>query len=275
MTTFLYSLSQTLSDRLAEVTETVDRAELCADKDRALYNILCRSASVFLVSGLEAFLKDLHEAIQSDLNTHVESFAKMPRGMQREFATKVVYFEGVPDSETNKRSTQLIKFFSANSVNIDMLAFPYKENVNKNPSVNFVDHSFNRYGITSVTHCLRGSKFEAVFDGDRYTNLALQRQIIRMRSTLFHFPYRILPPEYIMSDWERKKGDTPPSSLWQDFLETILRRRHGVVHAETRDNPTSWKSLRTDINKLEAFFAGVMFAASSLLGRDMQSAPEQ
>lgn len=271
MTTFLFALSETFSERLCEVTDIVSRAEACSDQDKALYDILCRAASVFLVSGLEAFLKDLNEAIQSDLNTNVAKFSEMPRGMQREFAAKIVSFDSVPEPETVKRVNQLIKFFSINSVTIDMLAFPYKENSNKNPSVNFVDQSFSKYGIASITHCLHGSKFEAVFDGDAYTNLTLRRQIKRMRSTLYHFPYRDLPTEFVMKDWERKKGATPPGSLWHDFLETILRRRHGVVHAETRNNPTSWKSLQTDIGKLEAFFAGITFAASSLIGKDVRS----
>ena len=269
MTTFAYTLSEGISARLAEIREIGTRAESEFDKDPIIYDILCRSGSILIVSALEAFIKDLNTAIQSDLTSNISKFSDMPKKMQREFSEKIVYFEGVPEADIKKRSNQLLKFFENNSVKIDMGAFNYRESLNKNPSANMVDSAFNRYGINSILHCLSGSKFEAVFNNDSSTDFVLKREIIRLRATLFAFPYKPMPPSFDMKDWLPLKAQSVPNSIWHTFLENMLRRRHGVVHADTRDNPTSWQAINDDSNKLEILFSGLLFAASSLIGKDI------
>lgn len=271
MTTYLFALSESFSSRLDEISAIVRRAESAFEKDQELYDILCRAGSVLIVSGLEAFLKDINEAIQSDINANIETFSKMPDGMKREFAHKIAYLEGASDADIQKKSKQITSFFSSNSVKIDLGAFPYKENVNRNPSANVVDLAFNKYGIKSILYCLHKSKFEAIFDGDPSSNMLLRRHIKRMRATLYQFPYKALPAAFTLIDWKGKKGDPAPNSLWHEFLGHILRRRHGVVHADTRNNPTAWESLRVDVEKLEILFAGITYAASSLLAEDMEA----
>lgn len=269
MTTQVYSLAENIEDRLAELRAIVSYAEAAFDKNEVLYSILCRAGCVLAVSALEGFLKDINVAIQSDLNMSVPTFSGMPKSMQREFSKKVVFFEGVPEAETQKRTNQLLKFFEANSVKIDMGAFSNKENANKNPSANVVDSAFGRYGINSVLHCLSGSRFEVVFDNDSATDSLLRREIRRMRATVYKFPYKALPDKFKMSDWVPSKGKSVPSSIWHTLIENLLRRRHGVVHADTRANPTSWNTLKEDANKLEILFHAILLATSSFIGSDI------
>lgn len=271
MTTFLFALAEDFSSRLIEVKAIIARAEKAFEKDEELYDILCRAGSVMIVSGLEAFIKDIQEAIQSDINANIASFADMPSAMQKEFAYKIAYLEGASDSDVQKRAHQIAKFFRVHSVKIDMSAFPYKESTNKNPAANFVDNVFVKYGISSILYSLRGTKFENVFDGNSATTDVLRRKIKRLRSTLYKFPYRELPDTFAVTDWAGKKKPAEDSTLWHDFLGHILRRRHSVVHADARDNPTSWEGLRSDAEKLEILLAGITFAASSLLGADLRS----
>ena len=272
MTTFVYALAEGIPDRLSELRLSIKHAEHFSEKDEGLYSILCRAGCVLAVSSLEAFLKDVSDAIQSDLNANVDAFSKMPKSMQREFARKVVHFDNVPEDDIQKRVTHLLKFLSVNTVTIDMAAFPYKENQNRNPSANVIDHSFKRYGINSVLHCLSGSRFEVVFGNDSAADLLLRREIKRMRANLYHFPYKPLPSKFTVADWTPVKGKDVPQSMWHTYLENLLRRRHGVVHAETRDNPTSWEALRADAEKLEVLMSGVTFAVASLVGRDLGTA---
>lgn len=269
MTTSVYSLASDMDVRLAEMRGLVSRAEKAFDTDEKLYDLLCRAGSVLLVSALEGFIKDVNVAIQTDLNLNVASFSAMPRRMQKEFTDKIAYYDSVPEVEMQKRSAQLSRFFNLNSVNIDMGAFPYKENVNKNPSANVIDIAFHKYGIQSVMHCLAGSRFEVVFDNDNVTDFLLRREIKRMRATLFRFPYRSLPKAFEMTDWVPSKGQVVPVSLWHTFLENILGRRHAVVHADTRGNPTSWQALNDDINKMDIMFNALLLAVASLLGADL------
>lgn len=269
MTTHVYSLAEEIGSRLTELDNIVGKAESVFGKDDVLYDILCRAGCVLAVSALEGFLKELNTAVQSDLNANIATFSGMPKNMQREFSRKIVYFNDVPEAEIQKRTGQLIKFFHANSVNIEMGAFNYKEHENKNPSANMVDGLFSKYGINSVLHCLSGSKFEVVFDNDSATDLVLRREIRRMRATLYKFPYRELPSKFKMEDWTPVKGQSVPTSIWHTFLENLLIRRHGIVHADTRSNPISWYALKEDSKKLEILFHGVLFALSSFISKDV------
>jgi len=269
MTTYMYSFAEGLTDRLAELDAITSRAQTEFDNDQVLYDILCRAGCVLAVSALEGFLKDISVAIQSDLNTNIPLFSGMPKNMQREFSKKILQFDGVPEPELQKRANQLINFFEDNSVKIDMSAFSYKENVNKNPSVNIVDSAFSRYGINSILHCLGGSRFEVVFDNDSATDFLLRREIRRMRATIYKFPYKKLPGAFQMKDWVAIKGQAVPSSIWHTFIEKLLGRRHSIVHADTYDNPTAWSVLKDDSNKLEILFHGITLAASSFIGSDI------
>jgi hypothetical protein len=268
MTTQMYSLAEGIDLRLAELNNIVERARGAFDNDMVLYDVLCRAGCVLSISALEGFLKDINTAIQSDLNANVPTFSEMPKSMQREFSKKIVQFDGVPEPEIQKRANQLIKFFHSNSVNIDMSAFSYKENVNKNPSSNVVDGSFYRYGLNSVLHCLSGSRFEAVFDNDSATDSVLRREIKRMRATVYKFPYGKLPDKYAMTDWTPIKGQNVPASIWHTLLENLSGRRHSVVHADTLANPTSWHALRDESNKLGILFHGILYAVSSFISKD-------
>ena len=269
MTTSAFALAADIDSRLNEMRNIVSRAEKAFDVDEELYDILCRAGSILLVSALEGFIKDLNVALQTDLNLNIENFSAMPKKMQREFANKMAYYDNVPDAERHRRSSQILKFFEINSVNIDMNAFPYKENLNKNPSSNFIDSSFAKYGIQSALHCLAGSRFEVVFDNDTATDVVLRREIRRMRATLFHFPYRALPEKFELVDWAPDRGRVIPNSLWHTYLENISGRRHTIVHADTQANPTSWQILKDDTNKMEVMFNALLLAVASLLGRDL------
>lgn len=269
MSTFLYRLAESLPVKLSEMRAIVSRAQSASETEEELYDILCRAGAVLIATSLEGIIKDINVAIQSDLNEHVASFAAMPVGMQRTFASRILFFEGVSPGDLEKRVNQLVRFFKTNSVNIDMEMFTYKDRDHKNPTANIVDRAFNRYGINSVLHCLSGSKFEAVFSGDKSENIRLRRDIKRMRSTLYKFPYATLPPRYETADWIPVKGQLVPNSIWNEYLGNILRRRHGVVHADSMVNPTSWEVLRSDTEKLEILFSGIIYSVSSLLSKDI------
>ena len=269
MKTHVYSLAEEIGAHLTELDNIISQAESTFGENDVLYDILCRAGCVLAVSALEGFLKELNTAVQSDLNENIATFSNMPKNMQRDFCRKIVYFKDVPEADIQKRIGQLTAFFHANSVNIEIGAFNYKENENKNPSANMIDGLFNKYGINSVLHCLSGSKFEAVFDNDSATDIVLRREIKRMRATVYKFPYKELPKKFNMEDWVPIKGQTVPTSLWHTFLENLLRRRHGIVHADTQANPTSWHTLKEDSNKLDILFHGVLFAVSSLISKDI------
>lgn len=265
MSTATYELSRSIPARIGELRVLVDHASKCETEDESLYNAICRAAAVLMASHLEGFLKELVRSITLDLNFHIEEFSSMPLAMQRTFCMKIAFYEGVSNAEIEKRVTQLISFFSSNNVKVDMSAFPYKENANKNPSPAFIDATLGAIGVPSVLAALKGGRFEAVFDGNHHTDYMLRRDLRRYQSTLYHFPYRALPPPYTFN----RNKDKAEGSIWWEFINGVMNRRHSVAHGDTLENETSWSELRTDALKLEVLMFAIIYHSCGFLGLNL------
>jgi hypothetical protein len=159
-----------------------------------------------------------------------------------------------------------LAFFGQNSVTIDFKAISYKENPNRNPSINFIDNAFAKLGVPDIVGAISGGKLDAVFDNDRQTNYLLKRSLLRFRATLFKFPYRPLPADYTFRFRAGKARDrVGEQSLWHAFIEEVLARRHKVAHGDTLANETTWETLQVDIAKLEVLLQGLTYAAAAYL----------
>ena len=265
MSTATYELARSIPARVGELRVLVDHAAKCESEDESLYNAICRAAAVLMASHLEGFLKELVRSIVLDLNFHIEEFSYMPAAMQRTFCMKIAFYEGVSSAEVEKRVAQLISFFSSNNVKVDMSAFPYKENSNRNPSPSFIDTTLGAIGVPSVLAALKGGRFEAVFDGDHRTDYLLRRDLRRFQAKLYQFPYKALPTPYTFN----KSKDKTEGSLWWEFINGIMNRRHSVAHGDTLENETSWAELRTDALKIEVLMFAIIYRSCSFLGESL------
>lgn len=192
MSTACFELAHSIPTRLSELRVLIDQAASSESKNETLHNAICRATCVLMASHLEGFLKDLTRSLLQDLNFYLGKFDKMPKAMQHEFCRKVAFFEGVPKEDIDQRITQLKAFFIKNTVNIDLKAFSYKENSNKNPSNDFIENSMSKLGVPDVLNLISNPAFETVFDDDERINFVLDRKLKSLVAGLYKFPFREL-----------------------------------------------------------------------------------
>lgn len=266
MSTATFEIAMSITTRLAELKRLVTHAVHSRDvlKDENIYNSICRACCILLASNLEGFLKELSRSLILDLNYYLKDFSKMPSVMQRAFCEKMVYFEGVPDKDQMARVNQLIAFFTKNSVQIDLQAISYKQNDNKNPSPSFIDTVFEKLGIYSMLNTLADSRLEDVFKNNSRLNYTLLRDMSKFRSYLYSFPFNSPPPEYTFKKIEKKEKKVAlDNTIWHDYIDEILTRRHSIAHGDTLNNDTTAEQLESDILKLEVLMYGVLYSATS------------
>jgi len=266
MSTAVYDVAQSIQLRKQEIDILAKEAERIAAKNELLYKSLCRACCVMIASHLEGFVKDLTRSLVRDFNYNHTAFSQMPAAMQRTFCEKIAFYEGVEKKDVETRISQLKSFFTSNSVNIDFDAFNYKQNVNKNPTGDVIDAAFSKIGVPNILGSLSGSNLEAVFDNEYRTNYKIMRDMRRMRSTTYRFPYQKSSP-VIGFDFKRAKEQKgrQVASLWHTYVEEIMTRRHQIAHGDTMDNVTTHENLLLDAVKLEALMHGILFASAEFL----------
>ncbi len=271
MSTACFELAYSIPMRLAELKVLIDQAAAAEADNEPLYNAICRATCVMMASHLEGFLKDLTSSLLQDLNFYLGRFDKMPKAMQYEFCRKVAFFEGVPKDEVEQRINQLKMFFNKNTVNIDLKAFTYKENSNKNPSKDFIQNSMSKLGIPDVLNLIAVPAFEVVFDNDERTNWLLDRKLKGLVSSLYKFPFRELQGTFEIKKAGTSKSKKVSSTLWHAFIEEMMNRRHAVAHGDSLNNDTTWEELRRDSSKLRVLMYGIIFSACSYLSKGVST----
>ncbi|MBY8338150.1 hypothetical protein KYN89_13955 [Alteriqipengyuania sp. NZ-12B] len=260
MITGTFELVYSIPKRIGEVQLLVNRASDSKDSDPEFYDALCRASAVLLAAHLEAFLKELSSNVIADLNYHIRDFAQMPEILKREFCRKIAFYKGVESSEIEKRIRQLMDFFERNNVAIDLSAFSYNENPNKNPSPDLIQSTLNKIGVPNVLHSIKGEDFTSVFDGNYRTDWAMRRKMRKATSAVYSFPYRSLAGDF---SFERRRPASGEKTLWHEFIETVMTRRHSIVHGDTIENSSSATELGRDAEKLLVLMYGLSFSVAT------------
>lgn len=259
MSTSTFELVHSIPLRVDEIKLLLAHATDVKERDEPFYDALCRAAAILLASHLEAFLKELSLNIISDLNDNLEQFSKMPEALKREFCYRIAFYDGVEKKEVDKRIKQLLRFFNSNSVKIDLSAFNYLQNPNKNPSVDTIQSSLDKLGVPNVLHSIDCGSFTCVFDGNMRSDYVLKRQLVAMASRVYDFPYRQMINAF---SFNREKPTKGQKTLWHEFVETVMNRRHSIVHGDTLDNKSSAEELQRDAEKLLVMMYAISYSAT-------------
>lgn len=265
----MFEVAKSLSLRNAELERLISLADEKIDVNEDAYNTLCRACCVLLASHLEGFLKDLGKSLIMDLNFYLKSFSKMPPAVKNTFCQKIAFYEGVKSEEINMRAKQLATFFDNNSVAVDMHAFSYKETANKNPGGDVIDSSLAKLGIPNVLLSITGGKLESIFKNDPAQIFVVRRDIKRLRSTLYSFPYKKLPKIYDFKYKEDKAGVRTGKTIWHTFIGDVMGRRHTIAHGDTMNNEVTSAQLRQDVERLDVLMHGLMYSAVNHVVKDM------
>lgn len=264
MSTAVFEVARSIPLRIQELQRLATLAADTEKTDEASYNTLCRACCVLLAAHIEGFIKDLSKTLISDFNFNLKSFSKMPEAMKRTFCEKIAFYNGIEQSEIDQRIKQLTTYFSAQDISIDFDAFTYKENKNRNPGPDVIESAFNKIGVPSMLKSISANRFENIFKNDNGLSFDLRRDMKRHHCKLYKFPYQPLPKKYSFNHKSKSKGGDE-TTIWHEFIEGIMRRRHTIAHGDTLSNETNHQELHQDIEKIEILMHGILYSSTTYL----------
>lgn len=260
MPTFLQELITTTDLRWKEVELLIEEADK-HDVGDVMYDSLCRSTSILMISHMEGFIKDLAKSLVDDLNRNL-SFSDFP--IPAKEAVAASYYSSAMTEEKDFRRFQMsliktLEDVSDFEVNVD--AFLFAGNGNKNPKPDMILQVLRKFGVRDVFKHLHGSSYEDVFESSRAASrrLSLLHRIVFRACNSFPYTASLTKSSGLISS--NYQGQT----VWQEFLNNINSRRHQIVHGNTFENTTTVRDLRSTINNIRLFQLLVIYVVCAQL----------
>ncbi|MFB7815648.1 MAE_28990/MAE_18760 family HEPN-like nuclease [Paenibacillus chitinolyticus] len=257
MSTFAYDLANSIDERLEEVDILILKADEFKETDEEFYNALCRSSIVLLTGHFEGFVKESAKTIVHDIN-RFSSFKFAPNPIKRTFCNS---FIDISDAANQKRLNSLIDTFDNLDTELKPEPFLYEANDgNKNPSPKVVEKILKNFGVTDFFGVLNSSLLDDVFKNDKsetesILNLLKEHVIAGVQS----YPYSLDPNRFQLQSGRRRTQDR---TLWETFLDNLLRRRHSIAHGTiiyNEDSSDEIKSIKTKLQVLHYAYMLVLF----------------
>lgn len=246
MATFLYDFVHKLEENWCEVDILLVEAKKYENSNLELYNALCRSISVLIVAHLEGFVKELAKALIHDFNNNC-SFKELPPPIQRTYCRK--YLGNINDSNKKNHENKvkiLMEKFS--EVECKISYEPFFSKSNKNPKPDVIQTIFQNFGVKSVFSHLHESKIDSVFsDTPTVIKSDIEEQKKYILNIVETFPYS---GTLTRMQLEKVEEGMPKRTLWEEFLDQINMKRHGVAHGSNFDNVESAFALESIKDKV-------------------------
>lgn len=268
MSTFLLEHVDSLVIRNSEIDCLIDAAiELDGyPMFHSLFNSICRSITIMMISHFEGFVKESTRAVIYDLNKFSD-FNRIPEGAKRTFcASFMPSNDDKPGKELNDRIKRLIQTFNGLDVKLQHEPFNVDGDA-KNPSPNIIDKIARNFGVKRFFAALEGSRLDAAFVGTPLADLQILLDEMRghLRSTVHVFPYRTNAAQFGLDISKEGRGATN----WSSFLDNALRDRHAIAHGAQLDNTKTIaeiKEVRTKLQILKCAY--VLVLASHISAND-------
>lgn len=242
---FVNYLLSTLDSRWDEISILLTTAKDCEQSNERLHDAICRSICVLMVAHFEGFYKDLIKNVIEDLKVN-NNFSELSTHIQRNYCGIFIDPKSSPETK-NKITESLIEKFK--EVNIVIAHDPFLFTKNENPKPQIIEQIFENLGIKKIFEILASSDYEVIFQEE---NGVLERKIGELRTELnnysYSYPYEYDRSYFNMNPTVNKK--LKQRTLWQEFLDEINRRRHGIAHGTNIDNHHSVEELNVTKNKL-------------------------
>ena len=237
-----------------EVDILIRKAKDVKESEEALYNALCRSITILIVSHMEGFLKLLVKSFIDDLNTNCE-FKDLKKGIQRTYC--LTYIE---DEKQTEKINKLIDKFSEYKCRLSSEGFLFEKN--KNPNVQIIQIIFSNFGITKVFTWFNESEIlNEIFEDSLFRIKEIQMTLKdELSLKLSSFPFDL---NEIIEKYEIKKAKNV-SNLWEDFIKDINQKRHSIVHGNVFSNTEDIHSLELRKEKVIVFQYMLILVLASL-----------
>ena len=254
MSTNLVTLLEKLDRQWKELDQLIDNAKENRANNEDLYNALCRSISILIVSHLEGFTKELVKNIIFDLSEGF-SFREMPIAIKKTYCCKYI---GVKNDHNkgsyDKIIAKLLEKFDEINIRIEDESFLFVDNKNPKPSI--IEKLFKNFGINNIFKYLDTSKLDDAFSSTTSELSELLEELkIYITSHIQTFPYTFELESYGLDSTNNIQGTR---TLWQSFLDEINKKRHNIVHGNNFENAD-------DINELEKAKMKIMILQFGLI----------
>lgn len=258
---FINFLLTELDNRWHEVSILLEIANKYEEKNRVLHDAICRSVSVLMVAHFEGFYKDLIKNIIEDLKIN-KKFCDLSKSIQRSYCS--IFIDSQSSSQTQHRIKELLieKF---NEVDAPISYEPFLFNKNENPKPKIIETLFENIGIKKVFEILESSEYENVFQEE---NNSIEKRVEELTQILDNYSYSF-PYEYEKSYFNMKPISNKKSTqrtFWEEFLDEINRRRHGIAHGSDLSNAHSVEELILTKNKLRCLELALLHIVIEFFG---------
>ncbi|MEO4110893.1 MAE_28990/MAE_18760 family HEPN-like nuclease [Acinetobacter pittii] len=259
--TFINFLLSDLDSRWNEISILLQSAKDHEKSNQVLHDAICRSVSVLMVARFEGFYKDLIKNFIEDIKIN-KKFCDLSSAIQRNYCS--IFIDPKSHSNTQNRVTELLiqKF---NEVDIVITYEPFLFNRNENPKPQIIETIFDNIGIKKIFEILESSEYENIFQEE---NSSIEERITRFTEMLdtysFNFPYAYEDTFFNMKPTSNRKGKS--RTLWEEFLDEINRRRHGIAHGSDLGNGHSVESLILTKNKIRCLELALIHVVIEFFG---------
>jgi hypothetical protein len=254
MSTFVQDITLSIEHHWREVELLVSLAK-DNEANEALYNALCRSATVLMIAHFEGFIKSCVKAVIDDINKF-SKFSDLPTQLKQTFCNKLV--QSPEEKKDNKhlyqRISKLIEILDMSGVQLsetDFLILNEYGNFQNNPKPDLIDKICNNFGIIGFFERISNSDFDIVFTDER---TELENLTQRLREHLIEgskaYPYTIDTSSFNIKPNPRSSKGESRRTLWQAFLDELHRKRHAIAHGSDMSNQSSTEEIILGKDKL-------------------------
>lgn len=259
MPTFLQDLSDSMEEKWNEIDTLIEVSKCERDENEALYNAMCRSITILIVSHLEGFMKNLVKSVIRDINENM-CFSELPEVIRYTYCKNYIPINiGESEKSHYTKLKKLSEKFSDIECVISHEPFLFYEK-NKNPNKSVITSVFSNFGFKNIFHYIHNSDIDEVFSESLSGITSIKEKLRSDIHTLTEdFPYSL---NDTFDKYNFKKQKINSQTLWEDFIVETNQNRHAIAHGNNFNNTDDVHSLELRKEKTLVF----QYSLIALLG---------
>jgi hypothetical protein len=259
MPTFLHDLIEDVPARGREIDILLATAALEESKaNTELHDALCRASIVLIVSHLEGFVRDCARALIQDIN-QFSSFSACKSDVKWTFCRSFLD-DAAGSHERVKGLITLLEGLDA-KLTPEPFLLGGKNDDSRNPTPAVIERVASQFGIKKPFSRLAASRAEEVFSNSLSATVTLAEEIkAHLVSATTAYTYKVDASLFGL-DTASPGGAPGARSLWETFLDDLLKRRHDIAHGTNRLNGSSVADIRefqAKVNVLQYSFGIIL-----------------
>jgi hypothetical protein len=259
--TFVFSRLDSIEKRFQEVDLLLKYAEE-NQKDDKVYPTFCRSAHIILVAHFEGAIKEICKDVIDDINYN-NTFDTIPRKIFSTFCDYFLIKEKKEFSDKGINSLRLKLKETLGNSKSNLKVEPFLFTIDRNLAPAILETILERFGLARFFWSLQNSDLDVVFE-DTKTEIEELKVLLRkhISENVAKYPYTvsndIYNPDTIILGQKSKK------TLWEEFIDDVLKERHSIVHGQKLHNPYDHENLHKAKIKIEILIYAFMINLCSI-----------